>query len=1588
MASCVNKNTEEFKALAEQSNLHPIVLAAKISLWQEKNGLDNFPTVADISISKPSKASEETLNVLKAAAQKMGIDVQSLDQYAKANPDIDVTNVNGVADLIKGVIAISQGKEDVALTEEIVHMATAILEQTNPKLITELISKINRFKIYDQTLQAYKGKKAYQLSDGKPDIRKIKKEAVDKLIAELIVNQSEGSVDFPELAEEETRSTIKQWWETILDYLRGVYKQSNIDIFNTTASKVLTGEVGGTVGDIKSKGVFYQLDDTVKGLIDNFYNKYIDVDSRMKLNPATATDTRHYTFDDVRVAQTVTDKVKGSKSKMVDRTPAQQVEDEQKRLFGDRGHAFIDNYISTNLIDKDGYRKEFTETPVSSELSDAIQKQLQEFCKELISSYPEGTRFLLERKAVNTAEKGMLASTIDFKAIFPVQKKDGSWDMKIDTLDWKFTSIDKTKDDDIPWYKRRDWIPQMGEYSKIDKQYGARPDQIGKARMIPFIVNYSNVIKGDAKSGLVPTTLEIGKLDSLTETNLYLLPVPTTAESTGNSEVDALVKSLNGYYDKLYKQDRSDEDKFEKDTRLNELSKSIRNLQVKLNFAPLSNVADTFFRSARKTVDEFEAMDLSTADAEEIKKKIKDLLEFSNSAEKFASMDEVFLTQYPRKDMTKENEKVLLELEHAARMAERMQDKILDLLRIYVVNLAVKQGIVSEENADSVLLPEIPISGFTKTWEEASKLSPKIIKLFANINMNAGSLVNVEYAKQMKGFGELLLPLEKEASARGKKAFDLIGNMSEKGLHLIKKLDKTFIEGIKKAKESKDRKFFIDNINLEEYNKLAADLIAKNTETINNTKYSLDEEENGRIKQYKISKLEQDLDITKPTFSGYMSYDFNKLFTQTLKEEKHYSKEFKELQKSEAAYNMWKYFTALNEKAKKLGYLEKEGSSFFPLIEATILQKFGQTSNVLTETMDVFKGLYTTKINEEQGLSKTDPETGEPIRTIPKYFTRTDKDVKQLSTDLNKIGAMWIKSLLDYEKAANLDDTFHAMMAVENAKGSLMLNERNEVIFDESDNPRVNKNENKNAAILKVMAEDALYNLGQDLGSLGNIGINMLSEKASKTEEGKSKFAVNTKKTLNNLDTYTRALAVGLKPLIATANWAGGQFQMYINAGGVYRGREFERNNARVSVGNISDIEKALLDLIVPLNENITDEERRKIAKKQGLIKSLSTWSFSDVMMVTNAFPEKKLQLANALSFIENSMVVNGKIVNIREYVRREDAKSKYEKDEAGNFVMSDAERKAVEKTFESRVKELKESDKSLLKLAKIENEEVVIDGISNEDLAKFRTAIVEYGRKLNGQMNTDNKAGYRRDAIFSSFMMFKTWMPKLVSERISGLDKNAQLEKWEYGRVRLMVKTIQQLGLKNITKIREITNGSEEGLRILDEMLEAKRQDHFRKTGQVLDITNEEFYDLVRQELSNEMKELGVLLSVLSIIFLARAAKPPEDATDLEKNRYKFYAKMINKISDEVTFYYDPTSFEGMTKGSVLPSLNLITKIQGVFGQVSGELGEDADKSHGMKAVFGMLPGLSQAQTEVLPYVNPELAKEWGIRVTDQSRL
>jgi len=1527
-----------------------------------------------------SVASPETIEKVKEVLNKMGISLTDLKSYS-VGKDMDF-NILAVADLTQNTIAIAEGMEAATITEEMVHLAHSFIEYKNPKLVTEMISKIDRFKIYNETLNVYKDFKSYQLENGKPNIRKIKREAVDKLIAEVVINKSENLEQYPELVKEENKSIVERMWQAILDWIKGEYRKTNIELFEKTAESILAGEiVDEEMQFINENAVFYNISPNKP--LDDVYKKIIDINNRMELIPQLEDKKRHYTFDGQEVGKTVTEKVKEHQN-MPERTPEQAKEDDQKRQWGSEGHEYIANYIQNNLIDENGYKLPSPRNEaISTALNSEVTKSLKAFAIELINSYAPGTRFVIEKKVINERPKGKIASTMDFIAIEPVENS-----FKMDVYDWKFMNINTEKQEDVPWYKKKEWNSQMGEYANIMYNYGVKSDQLRKARMIPFQANYQykkekGKIFGKSKD-LMLTSIEIGKLDVKNETNMYLLPVPLDSETTGDVQIDALTRSLREYHKKMYSIIASPEEQHIKNQKLNEISTAIRALHIKKDFAPLANVGTAFLKNAAESFKKFEGIDYDKLSLEEVNSKLGELLDIQESAGKFASLDEAFLSSFPKEGLSTEEVKILKSLENIATHTKRMLGKVNDLQKNFVVYKALKENVTNK--AENVLTPELEIGNFAKTFLEGSKLAAKLIKLASNLIQKAKKEVDIFVNKKTDEFSPILISLEKEAKTKGISAFDLIGTVNNGKLELISKIDKDFKKKVFEARKAKDRKFFVENMDMEKYNSLSKKAIERRIEEEKKKVFSNDPEENEERRLFSIKKIKKNLNITSKAFNGFEDYDFKRLFWESLNEAPHFSKEFNEM--SEDAKKAWQFFTDLNVKAKKLGYLSyRQGLAFFPLMEATMLEKLAKTNNILLESGDILKDLYTVRTEEEYQYSKIDEETGELKKEIPKLFTRTKKEVKQLSTDLNKLSVLWIKALAEYESSRNIENTLLVLHNVEKNKGHIITDASGKIAWD-GGLPRTAATNVKNAAILQTIIDDGIYGLKENLTSIGNIGLSAVVDKAKEgaTEEEKEKSKLSTKKTLENSNKLVQSLAVGLKLLVSIPNYVGFNMQATINAGRLITFKEFEKNNARITTGiGLSIIDKALLDKITPLNENITQEARRKLAKKQGLLDYLNTWSFYDVMMSTNSFPDRLLQFANALSFLENTMVVNGELVNIRQFVAKEDRTKKKD--------LSFDERRALERSYEERVGKLKE-EKSLPKVAVMGENGLEIPDVSDQEIAKFSVKIIEYGRNMSGQMNQNNKADYRRDTILKSFMMFKGWIPKQFSLRTLDIQKNLELDEWEYGRTRAFIKTIQKLGLRNIAGIRDIMIGTDKGLQILKEMYDSKKQAYYEKTGQELEITEEEFYDLMRNEIRNQMKELALLVSLVGLVAAVKMAEPPEDEDAGTMNRWKFWAKAANKAADELFFYYNPLSFESMTRGSVLPALGLLTKTQKFLWALGkegyGEYTNDEEmieKAHPSKYFFNLVPIAYQLQTEVMPLIDAEWAKNQGVITSEEAR-
>jgi hypothetical protein len=1582
MSTCPNKSLSEWKQLVASRGE-----ATAYYLWYKNDG-----NISDLV--KPKVSTSNRVSVIKDFLNRIGVDVEAVDTIIVDGVKQDAT---GVALIAQKLIQIVNGKEDVALPEEAMHFAVEIIKQKNPALYKKLLSEINDYQTYKNVVKTYGVRLDYQTPDGKPDILKLKDEAIAKVLANTLVNKAEGT-------EKLTENPVKSasMWQKIKDFLRDLFSTSG---FDEASMGIINGDFQGTVEDIRANfpSVFYQLD--VKNAIDEAYDKVVAVDKDMEVikdspdyNPKTGQGKkRHYLYKGQEVATSVTTMISDG-DRFEGRSVEDKAQDTDKMLWGSEGHNFIENYTKKNLIDENGYiLDEFKDNPITTQLNPSVQQVLKKYTRDLVLGYKladaqrtDGakTRILVEVMVVNTKKKGMVASTIDFMAFVP----DDVTGVKVDTLDWKFTNIDKSKDQDIPWYKRGKWNDQMKEYTLmyLTDLYGFNSKQMGKSRMIPFTANYIYVNPQDKKnSRLYLGSIEAGDADSTQEKDIYLLAVPTEAESTGNVQIDELLAALRIQYDKLYQSSPiGEKQQVEKSLQLNQLAIAIRSLHVRLDFAPLAMSGANYINDVSGILKNFEGIDYEKLTADEINSKLQELVGYENAISKYTRLDDIFLSKFDEEELDADSQIELNKLRGLTRETYDVLRKIKRLYDDYTVYLALKMDVVAEDEKEDVLQAEREIPGLVKSFLEASKLGSVIIRLSSNLIMRARSLSRIKANRVINEFTKLLNSVEEEAKRSGKTAFDLIGTAEGGNLRLISELSADFWKQYDAAITDKDKKFLLDNLDRDKYNELAKAYLRTNIEAITSKKFNDNPNIDDLIKQSKIATLRRSVDIENEEFNGFNDYNFKKFYLQTVNRDKWYSSDYSKLQQSPNALRLWEFMRSLNQKAKDMGYLsKKEKLSFFPLIEASFITKAAQSGNIAKEGMDFFKSMYQLHSEEEQKYSKLDPETNKLKRQIPIFFTNKNKEVTKLSKDLNKVGIMWIKSLMEYETSKDLETTLHILHKVEDSKGALIADENNRLVKDAHGVAKVDINNKKNADILKTMIDDHIYGLQENEDSWGNIQIAKIATKVAGSDEEKQQtLKLNSKKILNTMNSYIQSLALGLKATIALPNWFGYNFQAYINGGEFYSFKEFLNNNSKSTTGiGFTTIQKGLVDLFVPLNEDLAKEKIRHNAKDQSYTKWLETWNFNDVMMVSLSWPERKLQIANALSFIENAGVIDGKIVNLRQYLAQQDRMNKY--------LISESERKALENSFEKRLEDLKESV-TLEKVAKFENDMIVIPGVSDDELAKFRVTMVEFGRKLNGQMSADNKADYTRDSMFKSFMMFKNWMPKQISLRVLDIQKNAELGSWEYGRTRLMLKTIAHLGLRNITKMQAIINGTDEGLAIMKEMLDQKKKDYFEKNGKELKITEAEFYDMVRSNLSNQMKELKMLVALIALVIGAKIAAPDDDDDELTKNQYKFFAKIINKTSDEISFYYNPLTFQSITNGSLLPALGVTNKAWNVLKTIStdsyGYFTDDEKlmkDTHTLKAVLDVIPILSQFQKEYLPSIDPELAKEMGIRVTAEAR-
>ena len=1519
-----------------------------------------------------SKASAQTISLVKDLLKRIGVDIKTLQ-----NIEVDGVkqDVNGVADIMQKLVKVVQGKENVALTEEAMHFVVEILEQKNPQLFNRLLGEINSYKMYSDVLATYGKYKQYQTADGKPDIRKLKKEAIGKVLSETIIKKNEGSSEKPELL-----AKVEGWWNTIVDFIKGLFVKSG---FDQAAMMVLAGEEIGSVDDIRNKeAIFFQ---------QNINTQQLIIDKLKLISDQITKDDTGYMINGNRIKRRVTDFVKDWYStrfanKDLTKSEYDQAVDDLKKEKGTAGHADIEHMLKNYFLNEDGTLRPEDERPDDNGYVSQLNpnnKDLYNILKRNMAARLEqfgpGTKFLAEMTVYDATRD--VAGTIDFIAVTP--------EGKVSILDWKFMDLNVQRYKDVPWYKVNAWRQQMRQYKSIvEKAYGVKPEDFEQTRMIPIRAIYSGAIP---KEGVLPalTGVQIGDVDIKKEELAYLLPVGLETEKTGNKKLDSLIEKLNKIYDTISSKKATPEEKRGKAELLNALYESIRQLQLRQNVEPLVKQAKLLNADIERVIntynDNWKDKDASSFTDKEKSELADRIMSYETSLIVYKSLA-TDLKNLFKGELSEKEQALWEDIKKTAETANELESDLEDVRKDFAENIIAKS-----QNVIDFLKPEKVIKGFSKVFNSTSVTQLKSAEILYKMANRAFGLASIETAEQ----GNILLDIkekyDKWAKSKGltnKNYFDII---KKKGKNeLIDEFDPEFYKTLKSKIAQKDFAWVRENIDVAEYNKFLAEQKEKELQRIEDKTRFGDEETIKRDKKREISETNTLYNTSTSESPGWLLYDFVKKFP---KKENWESEAWKNLTKPEnaPAKKFFDYIKERNEYLEQIGYINRaDARTFLPFIRKSLTEKIVMGGEFkLGESL-----LRNITITEgDVGFGQIDPITKEPVYTIPKYFTR--ETTEEASGDLFRNMTLLNQMAIRYEYLSNIENQLNLIIKTESNKEAIKTSYFGKTKYRSDGTLETTSDNTKNTQLVRDMMEAIVYghkyveneNFDQLLGGISNFGkrANKLLGRKVFTEDYDNAM-ISLNKTITQLNNFFQLKTLGLNPISALSNSLGGSFQSFINAGKYFTKTDFVRNEFMMAAKmNGVDSKKYVgaLQYFQPLTENYNSI----IAKKLSLSK-FSQEGVQDFLMILMRTGDQYIQSINFFSYLENSIVQDGKVFNVREYLKKQ---PEFE----NMFTGTAEERSELKDKFEQEVKRLIE-EKGFMKLAKVEGNELVVEGLDrkSDSVIELRRKVQSITKDALGNLSEDDIRKINLNIYGKSFMVFKNWIPRLIDVRFGNLKYNSATEAYEWGRTRNMFRLLTDDFVGSIDSLISSLGGNDQ--KFVDQMkklYEAKKADYERDTGKTLRMTQGEFVELVNANVRNQMTDFMFYLTLSALIIGAKAVEPGDDDDKATKNRYKYMLRVMDKVRDEVAYFYNPTSFLSLTTSGIFPAISYLENFRKIFVNFGTEMyalgvGDEelAKKTQVVKYLLKGFPIASQVDAALLMFF-PDVAKDLGMKAQSQAR-
>lgn len=1535
------------------------ILGSKQDIEGFKSFVNNNINFLQKSTGVEQKVSPKLISLMKEFIKSIGVEYKSVESIAVNGKKQDA---NGVALIMQKLIQVVEGKEDVALPEEAMHFAVEIIKQTNPKLYQQLLKEINGHSTLKEVVALYGDDPNYQ-KDGKRDYLKLKEEA----IAKVLVDRLEDSLG-------------KSWWDTIVDFFKNLFFTKSG--FDQATLDVLSGKIASVEDIDVSKGsTYFQLN---KG--EKVFNDLLEISNRIQIVP-NGTDENgkpktSYELDGVKAVRRVSDFAKDFYEsifgKQINESEFERAVNDLKAEKGTAGHADIEEAFKTLVDTETGLLRE---TPLDdnnyisqlNEKDNSMYQILKNNLQERLNSFPEGTRFLSEVRIFD--KKRRVAGTVDFLAITP--------DGKVNILDWKFMDLNTDRYEDVPWYKVRAWDIQMKKYKDIiSSNYNVKNEEFGQTRMIPILAKYT---KANYEKEILPRLLEV-KIGDVNVQNIeedYLLPVGITEEKTGNKKIDKLIEKLNAVYKKLAEEKVAENEKTSKAEQLNSLYKAIRHLQIKGNIVPLLNQAKILNKQVSMLLNRY-ASDFEGKEPSEIEQ---------DKINAFAGMIRIHLEALaPYLDLKQLRFLLNEDTEENLKLKDELR-KTIERVEDYIAELEELDETFGEKFNNTSSTPEKVVKGITKWFSSVATLQIANVQTLYKLANKAFFLANQETLEEVKTLNSLKEAYQSWASSKGLGLKDYFNILMKKDKNeLIDEFDKEFYDELKRRVAKKDYNWILENTNKDAYIQYIEEKIETETQKIfSKIRVGTEEQVKNEIKK-ELAKLYTKYDVKTKTSNGWLLYDEVKNFP---KREFWESIEWKELNKPEnkPAKDFYNYIVERNKYYQKqeIGYLNgKAARKFLPWIRKGFVEGlvFDGKSRGLGEQF-----LRNISMDEaEAGYGQTDPITGELINSIPKYFTKNLGE--DYSTDLFKTIALYNEYAIKFKNLKDIEERALQLLRAERNKKSIAASTFGKLL-KENGELKLNPNNLDNSKLLEDMIKGIIYGqkfvqsevFDMALGKISGFGKNINDKLGIKVfPENLEERQLSINKFINTINTQFQLNTLGLNSLSSISNLFGGTANGLINAGKYFTKTDYLKTQMWMLTNKMrggDDPKKALaaLDYFLPFVENYNRDAVQKLS-----LNKLDEQAIQNYLMIMMRKGDEAIQTLNFYAFLKNAVVINGEIVNAREYLRTTDEYKEF-------YKGTQKERKDRADKFEKDVEELLAS-KAVLVIGNVnEKGEFEIPGVDkkSDSVMQFRRLVQSFTSDALGSMSEENRRLVNMNVYSSSMMVFKNWIPRLVDVRIGDIKYNAASDAYEWGRMRMIFGMLTTDILKSVNSLKaSLTGDSDVWIEQVRELYERKKQEYYNNTGKTLEMTEDEFIALVNQNLKNQAVDLVILLSMMVLLASLKAALP-DDEDPRVTNQWRFLIKATDKLTDELSYFYDPSSPFNLVSKGFFPSIGLLENYAKFiknfalenFGIIIGNE-EIQDDAKPIKYLMKSFPISSQA-AGYLPMFYPDLAKDLGIRMQSQ---